>query len=154
VISRMSAVLGHVGAWAPRAEQFATVELLDDPEGIRQYEEVFQRELQTRLDRLHAGLQAIKGQGLPVDSIPPMGAIYLTAQIHPFGRRVAGGGELHTNDDVRRWLLDEAGIAVVPFQAFGSTEDDGWFRLSVGAVSMADVEEALPRLEAALRQLV
>ena len=105
-----------------------------------------------RLDRLHAGLQAIKEQGLPVDSIPPMGAIYLTARIHPFGQ-TAGRGELRTNDDVRRWLLDEAGIAVVPFQAFGSTEDDGWFRLSVGAVSMADVEEALPRLEAALRRL-
>jgi aspartate aminotransferase len=42
---------------------------------------------------------------------------------------------------------------VVPFQAFGSTEDDGWFRMSVGAVSLADVDTALPRLEAALRQL-
>jgi aspartate aminotransferase len=153
VISRMSAVLGHVGAWAPRAEQFATVALLDDPAGIRQYEEVFQRELQERLDRLHRGLQAIKGEGLPVDSIPPMGAIYLTARIHPFGRRAPGGGELRTNDDVRQWLLEAAGIAVVPFQAFGSTEDDGWFRMSVGAVSLADVDTALPRLEAALRQL-
>jgi aspartate aminotransferase len=153
VISRMSAVLGHIGAWAPRPEQVATVALLDDPEGIRQFETVFQRELRARLDLLHRGLQGIKERGLPVDSIPPMGAIYLTARIHPFGRRASGGGELRTNDDVRRWLLEAAGIGVVPFQAFGSTEDEGWFRLSVGAVSMADVEAALPRLEAALRQL-
>ena len=153
IISRMSAVLGHVGAWAPRAEQVATVGLLDDPAGIREYETVFQRDLQERLDLLHRGLQGIKGRGLPVDSIPPMGAIYLTARIHPFGRRVPGGGELRTNEDVRRWLLEVASIAVVPFQAFGSTEDEGWFRLSVGAVSVADVEAALPRLEAALGQL-
>ena len=153
VISRMSAVLGHVGAWAPRAEQVATVGLLDDPEAIRQYETVFQRELRARLDRLHAGLQAMKQQGLPVDSIPPMGAIYLTARIHPFGRRAAGG-ELRTNDEIRRWLLETAGIGVVPFQAFGSNEDDGWFRLSAGAVSLADIDAALPRLEAAFRQLV
>jgi aspartate aminotransferase len=153
VISRMSAVLGHVGAWAPRAEQYATVGLLDDPAAIDRYEATFQRELRERLDLLHEGLQAMKREGLPVDSIPPMGAIYLTARIHPFGRRAPGGSELHTNDDVRRWLLEAAGIAVIAFQAFGSTEDEGWFRLSVGAVSIPEVEAALPRLAAALRQL-
>jgi aspartate aminotransferase len=95
----------------------------------------------------------MKARGLPVDSIPPMGAIYLTARIHPFGRRGPGGEELLTNDDVRRWLLDSSGIGVVPFQAFGSTEDGGWFRMSVGAASMAEIDAALPRMEDALRAL-
>jgi aspartate aminotransferase len=153
VISRMSAVLGHVGAWAPRAEQVATVGLLDDPEAIRAYHAVFLRELQIRLDRLHAGIQAMKGRGLPVESIPPMGAIYLTARIHPFGKRIASGEPLRTNDDVRRYVLEAAGIGLVPFQAFGSTEDEGWFRLSVGAASPAEIEAALPRLEQALLRL-
>ncbi len=153
VISRMSAVLGHVGAWAPRAEQIATVELLDDAEGIREFLEPFKRGLQERLDRLHHGLQAMKERGLPVDSIPPMGAIYLTARLHPFGARTPQGAELRTNDDVRRYVLEAAGIGVVPFQAFGAMEDDGWFRLSVGAVSLADIDAALPRLEEALRRL-
>lgn len=147
VISRMSAVLGHVGAWAPRAEQVATVDMLDNPEAIRAYHSEFLGQLQMRLDKLHAGIQAMKGRGLPVDSIPPMGAIYLTARIHPFG------GTLRTNDDVRRYILEEAGIGLVPFQAFGSTEDEGWFRLSVGAASAAEIDAALPRLEEALRRL-
>ncbi|HEX3127689.1 MAG TPA: aminotransferase class I/II-fold pyridoxal phosphate-dependent enzyme [Thermoanaerobaculia bacterium] len=147
VISRMSAVLGHVGAWAPRAEQVATVEMLDDPEAIRAYHAGFLGQIQLRLDKLHAGIQAMKGRGLPVDSIPPMGAIYLTARIHPFG------GALRTNDDVRRYVLEQAGIGLVPFQAFGSTEDEGWFRLSVGAASPAEIDAALPRLEEALRRL-
>jgi aspartate aminotransferase len=147
VISRMSAVLGHIGAWAPRAEQVATVGLLDDPEAIRAYHAMFLGQLQIRLDKLHAGIQAMKGRGLPVDSIPPMGAIYLTFRIHPLA------GRLRTNEDVRRYVLEEAGIGLVPFQAFGSTEDEGWFRMSVGAASTAEIDAALPRLEEALRRL-
>jgi len=73
--------------------------------------------------------------------------------VHPFGARTPDGTELRTNEQVRRYLLDAAGLAVVPFQAFGCAEDDGWLRLSVGAVSERDIEEALPRLAQALRGL-
>jgi len=153
VIARMSAVLGHVGAWAPRAEQVATLALLDDPAAIRDFHSTFHRKIAERLDLLHGGIQAMKARGAPVDSIPPMGAIYLSARIHPFGRRTPAGDALATNEQVRRYLLEAAAIGAVPFQAFGRPEDDGWFRLSVGAVSVADVEAALPRLEAALAAL-
>jgi aspartate aminotransferase len=44
-------------------------------------------------------------------------------------------------------------MAVVPFTAFGATDESGWCRLSVGAVSNADIDGLLPRLEAALRAL-
>lgn len=153
VISRMSAVLGHVGAWAPKAEQVATVELLNDPDAIREYHVGFLGGLQERLDKLHAGIQVMKGSRLPVESIPPMGAIYLTARLHPFGKTTPSGQTLRTNDDVRRYVLDAAGIGLVPFQAFGSTEDEGWFRLSVGAASLAEIDAALPRLDQAFREL-
>jgi aspartate aminotransferase len=42
----------------------------------------------------------------------------------------------------------------VPFQAFGVKEDTGWFRLSVGAVSMADIERVLPQLKQAIAAVV
>jgi aspartate aminotransferase len=67
---------------------------------------------------------------------------------------LVGRKGLRSNDDVRRYLLDEAGFAVVPFQAFGLAGENGWFRLSVGAVSVRDIEEAMPRVEAALRKLM
>ncbi len=153
VIARMSAVLGHVGAWAPRAEQVATVELLDDPAAIRDFHAVFHRDIAARLDLLHGGLQAMKARGLPVDSIPPMGAIYLTARIHPFGRRTPAGELLSTNEEVRRYVLEAAAIGVVPFQAFGRPENDGWFRLSIAAVDLPAIEAALPRLADALTAL-
>jgi len=153
LVSRMSAVLGHVGAWAPRAEQVATVELLDDPAAIRAFQTEFQRGLEERLGLLHHGLQALKERGLPVDSLPPAGAIYLAARIHPFGRTTPSGVELRTNEEIRRYVLEAAGIGIVPFQAFGVPEDTGWFRLSAGAVSPADIEAALPKLADALAEL-
>jgi aspartate aminotransferase len=149
----MSAIIGHMGAWAPRAEQVGTVALLSDPPAMRSFQAVFTRGIRERLELAHGGLQTLRGRGLPVESIPPMGAIYLTARFDLFGRRTPDGHEIRTNDDVRRYLLETAGVAVVPFQAFGCAGEDGWFRLSVGAVTPADIDEALQRLERALLSL-
>ncbi|NVB40444.1 aminotransferase class I/II-fold pyridoxal phosphate-dependent enzyme [Pseudenhygromyxa sp. WMMC2535] len=154
VIKRMSAILGHVGAWAPRAEQRATVGLLDDPEAIAEYHAGFKSGLLARLRGLYRGFAALAEDGLPVEAIPPMGAIYLTVRIAPFGKRTPDGELLETNEDVRRYLLDAARVGVVPFQAFGVGESgQGWFRLSVGAVSEQDIAAALPRVAAALKAL-
>ena len=153
VIDRMSAILGHVGAWAPRAEQLATAKLLDDAGAIATYLGHLRGELALRLDALHEGFQKLKSHGLPVDSLSPEGAIYLTVRVHPFGKKNAAGKALETNEDVRRHLLEAAGVGVVPFQAFGYPGDEGWFRLSVGAVSPRDIEDAMPRIAESLRSL-
>lgn len=153
LIARMSSLMGHLGAWAPRAEQLATAALLDDTAAVEAFVTDFKSQIERRLDLLHGGIQSMKRAGLPVDSIQPMGAIYLSTRIHPFGKRTPQETVLDSNDAIRRYVLDAAGIAVVPFGAFGSTTDDGWFRLSVGAVSVADIEAALPRLQTALSAL-
>src|SRR3954469_11665421 len=147
VIAAMKDVLGHVGAWAPRAEQVATAELLRDSAAMDAYLREHKGRLQERLDKLHEGFSRMARAGLPVRDIPPQGAIYLSVQFDLIGRR-----GVQTNDEIRRYLLEQAGFAAVPFQAFGLSGENGWFRLSVGAVSVRDVEEALPRLEAALRK--
>jgi len=79
-----------------------------------------------------------------------MGAIYLTAQFNLIGKRTPKGDVLNSNEDIRKYLLEEARLAIVPFQAFGSQENTGWFRLSVGAVSTEDIDGMLPRLRRAL----
>jgi aspartate aminotransferase len=104
-----------------------------------------------RLDALHGGFAAMGREGLPVEVIAPQGAIYLSARFNLFGRTVRGV-TVATNDEIRRILLEGAGLAVVPFQAFGLKGDTGWFRLSVGAVSMGDIEAALPRLRGLLAE--
>jgi aspartate aminotransferase len=145
VTARMRDIIGHIGAWAPRAEQMATAWFLGQKDEIAKYHETMKSELQARLDLLHDGIEAMRADGLPVRAFSPQGAIYLSAQFNLIGR--AG---ITTNDQIRRILLDEAGFAVVPFQAFGLKKEDGWFRLSVGAVSLDDIREALPRVRAAV----
>jgi aspartate aminotransferase len=153
VIERMSALIGHVGAWAPRAEQVATVALLDDAPAVAAFLAAFRPAVSARLDRLHAGFDAMHREDLPVESLPPMGGIYLTVRIAPFGKRAPGGQLLDTNEAIRTYLLEAADFAVVPFQAFGMEGDSGWFRLSVGAVSEPEIAAALPRVAAALHAL-
>jgi aspartate aminotransferase len=153
VIGPMNDVLGHVGAWAPRAEQVATAQMLSAPDEVRAFRSNLVAGVRERLELLHRGIHAMRADGLPVDAIEPRGAIYLSARFALNGRRTSSGDTLRTNEDIRRYLLREAGLAVVPFQAFGSREDTGWFRLSVGAVSPAAIESVLPRLRTAIAAL-
>lgn len=144
---RMADILGHVGAWAPKAEQVATAALLDTPDGMHTFLSGAKAKVKERLDALFAGFSAMKREGLPVDAIAPQGAIYLSARFDWMGKTIRGR-TIQTNDEIRKVLLEEAGLAVVPFQAFGLREENGWFRLSVGAVSMDDIQAAFPRLRA------
>jgi aspartate aminotransferase len=149
VTTRMAAILGHVGAWAPRAEQVATARLLEAPEAIARYHTGMKAGVEARLDALYQGIRQMRDDGLPADAIVPQGAIYLSARFPLNGRRV-DGETLETNEQIRAYLLRAAGLALVPFQAFGSVEETGWFRMSVGAVSLDDIAAVLPRLRAAL----
>jgi aspartate aminotransferase len=146
---RMSDILGHVGAWAPKAEQVGVAALLDKPEAVHAFRDSVRRKLVERLEALYRGVMDMKRDGFPVDAIEPQGAIYLSARFDLSGRTVRGAA-VRTNEDVRRLLLHEAGLGVVPFQAFGLAGDTGWFRLSVGAVSMDDIAAVFPRLRALL----
>src|SRR5665213_446244 len=119
VAHRMSNILGHIGAWAPRAEQIATATLLLDDDAIDGYHAVMIAEIEARLNLLYNGIRDLREEGFPVDAIPPMGAIYLTAQFNLIGRTTRSGTVLNTNEAIRKYLLEEARLAIVPFQAFG-----------------------------------
>ncbi|MGN6184480.1 MAG: pyridoxal phosphate-dependent aminotransferase [Thermoanaerobaculia bacterium] len=146
VTARMRDLIGHIGAWAPKAEQLAVASFLRQKDEIAQFHESMTRELRLRLGALYDGLMAMRREGLPVNAIAPQGAIYLSVQFDLCDR-------LKTNEAIRQFLLNEAGFAVVPFQAFGLKEEDGWFRLSAGAVSLADIEAGLERVRNALRKV-
>lgn len=149
IISRMKDLIGHTGAWAPRAEQVASARFLADTPAVEKYLDEMRRGVDSRLETLHDGLMEIRSRGLPVSDIAPQGAIYLSVRFDLIGRK-----GIRTNEDIRKLLLERAGFAMVPFQAFGLEEETGWFRCSVGAVSEAEIREVLPRVEAALRTVV
>lgn len=148
VTARMRDILGHVGAWAPRAEQIAVARFLAMPDEVASFHAAMIAGLRERLDLLHDGIEAMRAAGIPVQAIAPQGAIYLSAQFDLIGR--AG---ITTNEDIRKLLLERAGFAVVPFQAFGLKQETGWFRLSAGAVSPDDIRNGLARVREALEAL-
>ena len=143
VTARMRDIIGHMGAWAPKAEQLAVASFLRQKDEIVAFHDAMIRELRLRLDALYDGFMAMRRDGLPVNAIAPQGAIYLSAQFDLVDR-------FGTNEEIRKFLLEKAGFAVVPFQAFGLKREDGWFRLSAGAVSLRDIEEGLQRVREAL----
>jgi len=145
LIRRMGDILGHVGAWAPKPEQVATARFLRDAPAVTAHRARFSAAIASRLDLLYGIFARLKAEGLPVDAIEPQGAIYLSARFDLVGGEV-GGSVLRSNEEIRRLLLDRAGIAAVPFQAFGYRPETGWFRLSVGAVSEEEIRQAEPRL--------
>ena len=149
---RFKALIGHMGAWAPRPAQLATAALLHNPTAIREYHATMKSDVEARLNTLHEGFSAMGAAGLPVRSIAPQGAIYLSVHFDILGRTHAGQ-RLATDEDVRAFLLKEAGLGIVPFQAFGLTEDTGWMRFSVGAVSLSGIRAGLERAQRALSLL-
>ena len=149
IIARMKDLIGHTGAWAPRAEQVASARFLENVPAMDRYLAEMHRGVESRLQTLHHGLMEIQKRGLPVSDIAPQGAIYLSVRFDLVGRK-----GIRNNEDIRELLLKRAGFAVVPFQAFGLQDETGWFRCSVGAVSEAEIREVLPRVEAALRSVV
>ncbi len=153
IIDKMNNFLQHVGTWAPRAEQVATAKLLMAGDAIAAYRQELIAGAHARLFALHDGIQALRAAGHPVNSVAPQGAIYLSGQFALAGRTPPDGPTLSTNESIRQWLLRTTGLAVVAFNAFGASGETGWFRLSIGAVSMADIDGALPRLKAGLEAL-
>jgi aspartate aminotransferase len=148
--SRMAPLIGHMGAWASKFAQAATAELLADPPALDPHMTAFRGEVSDRLHQLRDGLLSLADDGVAVRALAPQGAIYLSAQFDLLGKTIAGR-TLNTDDDIRALLLHEAGVAVVPFTAFGYPEGTGWVRFSVGAVSKRAIDDAVTRMREVLR---
>jgi aspartate aminotransferase len=153
VLNKMKAILSHVGAWAPMAEQKALTRFLSQREAITAYLTHFKTELEARLRGIYEGLVALREEGYPVDAIAPEAAIYLTIKIDLAGKTAAGGQRLNSQADVTTYLLQEASLAIVPFYAFGAPPTSPWYRLSVGTCKKEEIPEMLNKLKSALQKL-
>ena len=153
VIAKMKAILTHVGAWAPMAEQKATAQFLSNREAIKKYLAHFKNEIEERLQKIYNGFSELKKEGLPVDAIAPEAAIYLTIKINLTGKKTAEGRLLQNQSDVTAYLLNAAGLAVVPFYAFGAAKTSPWYRLSVGTCKKEEIDEMIEKLKEAIKKL-
>ena len=153
VINKMKAMLSHIGAWSPKAEQMATASYLNLNGAVSAYLEHIKSELDFRLNRFYDGFKKLKSEGFPVDAIEPEAALYLTVQFDLIGKITSNGKTLSTIQEVTSYLLTEAKLAIVPFYAFGTSKDSNWFRLSVGTSKKEDISTVFELLNQALTDL-
>ena len=132
---RVALLLTHSIGCTATFTQHAGLEALTGPQD--QVEAVM-AEYQRRRDVLVAGLNAIPG----VTCRTPQGAFYAFPNVTAFGQ---------TSDWMANYLLEEAGVAVLPGTAFGDG-GEGYLRLCF-ANSMENIEIALERIGATLARL-
>lgn len=153
VLKKMQSINSHIGAWAPMGAQKAVSKYLLKTEAIDKYFANFKSEINERLQKIFAGIQQMKKEGFKVDAIAPEAAIYLTIQIDYAGKKTTDGKLLATQADVTSYILDEAKLAIVPFNAFGASRESSWYRLSVGTCKKEEIDEMLGALKAALKKI-
>jgi aspartate/methionine/tyrosine aminotransferase len=133
--ARLDLLLTHSVGCTATFTQYAGLEAIRGPqEAVDAVVETFRR----RRDRIVEGLNAIPGVRCPL----PQGAFYAFPNIQAFGRSSA---------ELADYLLDEAGVAVLPGTSFGRY-GEGYLRLSY-ANSLENIEKALERMGEALGRL-
>ena len=115
--------------------QFAGIEALKGPQDFV-HEMV--TEFRTRRDAIVDGLNAIEG----VSCIKPLGAFYVFPNVSQLPLSC---------QDLSDYLLEDAGVAVLPGTAFGKY-GDGYLRLSY-ANSLENIQEALARMDSAISRI-
>jgi len=145
--------MGHVGGWAPRPVQVAAARFLREESDFLYFRDDLRHEVSQRLMTVRGFFDDMQAAGLPVESTAPQGAIYISVRLNVMGMTTPSGQVLRTNDDVRRYILTEAQVALVAFQAFSLWEDTGWFRISVGAVGVEALEAGLQQIQRAIEAL-
>jgi len=152
VMAKMKALLSHIGAWAPMAEQKATADFLSNTHAVNTYLSNIKKALEERLWKIYNAFETLKGKGFAVDAIKPQAAIYLTVKIDLKGKS-CDGKTLATQEDVTQFILGKAGLAIVPFHCFGADKESPWYRISVGTCSIEELDIVFAQLEQAMAQL-
>lgn len=153
IIKKMSALLTHVGAWAPKPEQLGTAAFLAQFDEVQKYLDHHRFELSERLNGFYNGFKQLKSEGFSADAIKPEAALYLSVNLELKGKQTPAGKMLNSAREITDWLIDEVRVALVPFYAFGSSDELCWFRLSVGRASLDDIPKIIETLRKSLSEL-
>ena len=143
IIKGISAIQGHTTSNATSFVQWAAITAL---ESCGDYVETMRQAFEERRDYLYGRIQALPGLRCPF----PDGAFYLFPDVSALFGKKAGDRTIQDAADLADYLLDEAGVALVPGGAF---EAPGAIRFTYSN-SMENLVEAMDRIEAALNKLL
>ena len=129
IIKQMTEIFSHIGAWAPKPEQTAVANLLENNDVYDTFINLKIFDYKEITSSFYKTFQQLKSEGYDVDCIKPQGGIYLSI-------RIGYSSKFNTMEEFLDFIIDKCGLAIVPFKFFGSKENTDWFRLSIGYVDM------------------
>ena len=139
-IQAMARIQSHSTSNPTSIAQKAAVAALEGPtEPIEEMRGAFEE----RRDVIAHRFDAIEG----VTHVKPQGAFYIFPDFSAHYGRTINGKTINGSADLTNYLLEDAGVGVVPGDGFGA---DNHLRLSF-ATSLAEINRGLDRIEQALK---
>lgn len=153
LMEKMKAITSHMGAWAPKAEQVAVSKYLSNDKYVDSYLEKFRDQIYRRVTKFYERFKALKKEGYNVDVIAPQASIFLTVNVDLIGQKKPDGTKINETKDITEFLIEDAGMALVPFSSFGSSPGSTWYRVSVGTCTVEQIDEIMDNFRNALSKL-
>lgn len=143
VIGKMSEILSHIGAWAPKPEQVAVAKYLDQFDWMVEFVKGKTKIYGQIINKICDKFQEMKDKGFDVDYQRSEGGIYISVYlgyVHGFA----------STEEYISFLINKGGLGIVPFEYFGSFTNKGWFRISIGNVDPENIDPILETIEKAI----
>jgi aspartate aminotransferase len=153
ILDAMESFITHMGAWAPNPEQYGVSTFLRSSEYIDTYLNEVRERLYRRQLLIYNTVRTLAAEGYNVDVLTPKGSLYVPVKLDLTGKSTSSGTLLQLENDVSTFLLDEVGLGLVPFTAFGFDPESHWYRISIGKNSESDLQSMLVNLKNALHSL-
>lgn len=139
VIGKMTEILSHIGAWAPKPEQHGLDKYMrENYKDYLWHINYVKTEYEWITHKICQTIETMKETGFRVDCQRPEGGIYISVYldyVHSFA----------STEDYISFLINECGLGIVPFEYFGSKQK-GWFRISIGNVSESNLDEIIDKI--------
>jgi aspartate aminotransferase len=146
VIGKMTEVLSHIGAWAPKPEQRALdTYIREDYEDYISHINYVTKEYEYISDKICGKFEELKNKGFNVDYQKPDGGIYISVYldyVHSFS----------STEEYISFLINTCGLGIVPFEYFGSKNNKGWFRISIGNVAELNLNNIIETIENSIKK--
>ena len=146
VIGKMTEILSHIGAWAPKPEQIALDRFIrDDYNEYLNHINYVRNEYEHITTEICNKFDELKEKGFRVDCQRPEGGIYVSVYLDYVN-------SFSSTEEYISFLINECGLGIVPFEYFGSKQNKGWFRISIGNICDLNLENIIGKIEESIKK--
>jgi len=140
IISKMTEVFSHIGAWAPKPEQNAVAKYLNDYNHVVEFVKTKTKQYSEISNKICDKIQELKDSGFRINYQRPEGGIYISVYLEE-------SLSFPNVESYVKFLINRCNIGLVPFEYFGTKENKGWFRMSIGSVNPKNIDQIFDSLE-------